>query len=176
MLNDMITVTPAFLGKLVITLKRYDSSTVISLACSRLQDSRESRSKNVERKPRRVRGAGRDGEVDLLVYPMIRQFWQFTSTLMSNIWLHARLGKQTWRAVKPSFTAHFASRNGFRFRAPGSRLCFLSFHPSPFSSASCPFRSLTFRHFRLRLLYLCCPIHPGSQNLRPSPPAKNVLF
>ena len=74
MLNDMITVTPAFLGKLVITLKRYDSSTVISLACSRLQDSRESRSKNVERKPRRVRGAGRDGEVDLLVYPMIRQF------------------------------------------------------------------------------------------------------
>ena len=38
MLNDMITVTPAFLGKLVITLKRYDSSIVISLACSRFQD------------------------------------------------------------------------------------------------------------------------------------------
>ena len=39
MLNDMITVTPAFLGKLVITLKRYDSSIVISLACFRFQDS-----------------------------------------------------------------------------------------------------------------------------------------
>ena len=175
MLNDMITVTPAFLGKLVITLKRYDSSIVISLACSRFQDISRKRSKKLSENRMGCGGAGRDGEVDLLVYPMIRQFWQFTSTLMSNIWLHARLGKQTWRAVKPSFTAHFASRNGFRFLAPGSRLCFLSFHPSPFSSASCPFRTLTFHHFRLRLLYLCCPIHPGSQNLRPSPP-QNVLF
>ena len=43
--------------------------------------------------------------------------------------LHARLGKQTWRAVKPSFTAHFASRSGFRFLTPGSSLCFLSFLP-----------------------------------------------
>ena len=113
-------------------------------------------------------GAGRDGEVDLLVYPMIRQFWQFTSTLLSKIWLHARLGKQTWRAVKPSFTTHFASRNGFRFLAPGSRLCFLSFHPSPpFSSTSCAFRTLTFRHFLLHLPYLCCPCSPGL----PKPPS-----
>ena len=121
-------------------------------------------------------GAGRDGEVDLLVYHMIRQFWQFTSTLLSNIWLHARLGKQTWRAVKPSFPTHFASRNGFRFLAPGSRL------PAPGS---------VFLASTLLLLFLplpallelspsaissstshtsAVPIHPGSQNLRPSLP------
>ena len=37
----------------------------------------------------------------LLVYPMIGQFWQFTSTLMSITWLRACKVKQTWRACEP---------------------------------------------------------------------------
>ena len=44
----------------------------------------------------------------LLVYPMIGQFWQFTSTLMSITWLRACKVKQTWRACESPlpYTAH----------------------------------------------------------------------
>ena len=74
MLNDMITVTPAFLGKLVITLKRYDSFIVISLACSSFQDSsRESRSKKLRTNRMGWGGLGGTGK------------WSFWYTLDSSI-------------------------------------------------------------------------------------------
>ena len=62
MLNDMITVTPAFLGKLVITLKRYDSSIVISLACSRSQDISRKRSKKLSENRMGLGGLGGTGK------------------------------------------------------------------------------------------------------------------
>ena len=145
MLNDMITVTPAFLGKLMITLKCYDSSIVISLACSRLQDSsRKSRSKKLRKNRVGWGGLGGTGKWTFWYTLWFVIFWQFTSTLMSNIWLHERQGKQTWRAVKPSSTAHFALRNGFRFLAPCSSLCFLSFLPQTSSLSSFFSRFLPF--------------------------------
>ena len=61
----------------------------------------------------------------LLVYPMIGQFWQFTSTLMSITWLRACKVKQTWRACEPPLPPplhrtfghvdiwHWDARNGF---------------------------------------------------------------